>query len=109
LRAAGVAADGSAVGLAAAVVATDFAATVATASGATFVSASVPPGAAFAAARAAAAGAALRGARIALAMPPRLMLVPDEKVMRLKMSVADGLKYIISLGAIAPEFRSPIR
>jgi len=33
-----------------------------------------------------------------------LMLVPDEKVMRLKMSVADGLKYIISLGAIAPEF-----
>ena len=36
-----------------------------------------------------------------------LMLVPDEKVMRLKMSVADGLKYIISLGAIAPEFPSP--
>jgi uncharacterized membrane protein len=33
-----------------------------------------------------------------------LMLVPDEKVTRLKMSVADGLKYIISLGAIAPEF-----
>lgn len=32
-----------------------------------------------------------------------LMLVPDEKVTRLKMSVADGLKYIISLGAIAPE------
>ncbi|HWC60479.1 MAG TPA: DUF502 domain-containing protein [Verrucomicrobiae bacterium] len=36
-----------------------------------------------------------------------LMLVPDEKVTRLKMSVADGLKYIISLGAIAPEFRAP--
>ena len=35
-----------------------------------------------------------------------LMLVPDEKVTRLKMSVADGLKYIISLGAIAPEFIS---
>jgi uncharacterized membrane protein len=35
-----------------------------------------------------------------------LMLVPDEKVTRLKMSVADGLKYIISLGAIAPEFPS---
>jgi len=33
-----------------------------------------------------------------------LMLVPDEKVTRLKMSVADGLKYIISLGAIAPGF-----
>jgi uncharacterized membrane protein len=36
-----------------------------------------------------------------------LMLVPDEKVMRLKMSVADGLKYIISLGAIAPEAPAP--
>lgn len=32
-----------------------------------------------------------------------LLLVPDEKVRRLKMSVADGLKYIISLGSIAPE------
>ena len=32
-----------------------------------------------------------------------LLLVPDEKVTRLKLSVADGLKYIISLGAIAPE------
>lgn len=32
-----------------------------------------------------------------------LLLVPDEKVTRLKMSVADGLKYIISLGSIAPE------
>jgi uncharacterized membrane protein len=38
-----------------------------------------------------------------------LMLVPDAKVRRLKMSVADGLKYIISLGAIAPEFQSPKR
>jgi uncharacterized membrane protein len=36
-----------------------------------------------------------------------LMLVPDEKVTRLKMSVADGLKYIISLGAIAPEIPVP--
>lgn len=36
-----------------------------------------------------------------------LMLVPDEKVMRLKMSVADGLKYIISLGAISPEAFAP--
>lgn len=33
-----------------------------------------------------------------------LMLVPDEKVTRLEMSVADGIKYIISLGAIAPDF-----
>lgn len=33
-----------------------------------------------------------------------MLLVPDEKVTRLKMSVADGLKYIISLGSIAPEF-----
>lgn len=31
-----------------------------------------------------------------------LMLVPDEKVTRLKLSVADGLKYIVSLGSIAP-------
>ena len=31
-----------------------------------------------------------------------LLLVPNEKVTRLKISVADGLKYIISLGAIAP-------
>jgi uncharacterized membrane protein len=38
-----------------------------------------------------------------------MMLVPDEKVTRLKMSVADGLKYIISLGAIAPEFPTPRR
>lgn len=32
-----------------------------------------------------------------------LLLVPDEKVTRLKMSVADGLKYVISLGSIAPQ------
>jgi len=36
-----------------------------------------------------------------------LMLVPDTKVTRLKMSVADGLKYIISLGALAPEMPVP--
>jgi len=36
-----------------------------------------------------------------------LMLVPEGKVTRLKMSVADGLKYIISLGAISPEFNAP--
>lgn len=33
-----------------------------------------------------------------------LVLVPEEKVTRLEMSVADGVKYIISLGAIAPPF-----
>ncbi|HXS67751.1 MAG TPA: DUF502 domain-containing protein [Candidatus Polarisedimenticolia bacterium] len=38
-----------------------------------------------------------------------LLLVPDEKVTRLKMSVADGLKYIISLGAIAPEMHAQTR
>jgi uncharacterized membrane protein len=38
-----------------------------------------------------------------------MMLVPDEKVTRVKMSVADGLKYIISLGAIAPGFPAPER
>jgi uncharacterized membrane protein len=38
-----------------------------------------------------------------------MMLVPDAKVTRLKMSVADGLKYIISLGAIAPGFPAPER
>jgi uncharacterized membrane protein len=32
-----------------------------------------------------------------------MMLVPDQKVMRLRMSVADGLKYIISLGSISPD------
>lgn len=37
-----------------------------------------------------------------------MMLVPDEKVTRLKMSVADGLKYTISLGSIAPDF-SPLK
>jgi uncharacterized membrane protein len=34
-----------------------------------------------------------------------LLLVPNEKVVRLQMSVADGIKYIISLGALAPELR----
>jgi uncharacterized membrane protein len=33
-----------------------------------------------------------------------LVLVPAEKVLKLEMSVADGVKYIISLGAIAPPF-----
>jgi uncharacterized membrane protein len=38
-----------------------------------------------------------------------MVLVPEEKVTRLEMSVADGLKYIISLGAIAPAPGSPGR
>jgi len=33
-----------------------------------------------------------------------LLLVPEEKAIKLDMSVPDGIKYIISLGAIAPEF-----
>ena len=31
-----------------------------------------------------------------------LILVPEEKVTKLDLSVADGIKYIVSLGAIAP-------
>lgn len=36
-----------------------------------------------------------------------LIIVPEEKVIKLNMSVADGLKYIISVGAISQE-RLPI-
>ncbi len=32
-----------------------------------------------------------------------LVLVPEDKITRLDMSVADGVKYIVSLGSIAPE------
>jgi uncharacterized membrane protein len=32
-----------------------------------------------------------------------LVLVPEDQVTKLEMSVADGIKYIISLGAINPE------
>jgi len=32
-----------------------------------------------------------------------LVLVPEEKVTKLDMSVADGIKYIVSLGSISPE------
>jgi uncharacterized membrane protein len=35
-----------------------------------------------------------------------LVLVPENKVTKLEMSVADGIKYIISLGAITPEHRA---
>ena len=33
-----------------------------------------------------------------------MVLVPEDKVTKLDMSVADGIKYIVSLGAISPEF-----
>ncbi len=33
-----------------------------------------------------------------------LLLVPEDKVTKLQMSVADGIKYIISLGSIIPEY-----
>jgi uncharacterized membrane protein len=36
-----------------------------------------------------------------------LVLVPADKVTKLDMSVADGIKYIISLGSIAPEQAPP--
>lgn len=36
-----------------------------------------------------------------------LILVPEEKVTKLDMSVADGIKYIISLGAISPDYSPP--
>ena len=36
-------------------------------------------------------------------LPAFSILVPEEKVTRLDMSVADGIKYIVSLGSIAPE------
>ena len=38
-----------------------------------------------------------------------LVLVPEAKVTRLDMSVADGIKYIVSLGSIAPESLPRIR
>ena len=33
-----------------------------------------------------------------------LILVPQEKAIKLEMSVADGIKYVISLGAIVPDY-----
>ena len=32
-----------------------------------------------------------------------LVLVPEDKITKLEMSVADGIKYIVSLGSISPE------
>ncbi len=36
-----------------------------------------------------------------------LIVVPEEKVIKLDMSVADGFKYIISLGALSNEYAQP--
>lgn len=36
-----------------------------------------------------------------------LLLVPEEKIIKLDMSVADGIKYLISLGSIPPENNRP--
>jgi uncharacterized membrane protein len=38
-----------------------------------------------------------------------LIIVPEEKVTRLEMSVADGLKYIISFGALANETAAELK
>ena len=36
-----------------------------------------------------------------------LVLVPEDKVTKLDMSVADGIKYVVSLGSLSPEYVSP--
>lgn len=36
-----------------------------------------------------------------------LVLVPDKDVTRLQMSVADAIKFIISLGSVSPEYAAP--
>jgi uncharacterized membrane protein len=38
-----------------------------------------------------------------------LVLMPEDKVTKLEMSVPDGIKYIISLGSVAPEYTLPVR
>lgn len=35
-----------------------------------------------------------------------LILVPEEEIVRLDMSVADGIKFIISLGSVSPEYKA---
>lgn len=35
-----------------------------------------------------------------------IVLVPDTDLIKLEMSVADGLKFIVSLGSVAPEYRA---
>jgi uncharacterized membrane protein len=36
-----------------------------------------------------------------------LVLVPEDQITKLEMSVAEGIKYIVSLGSIAPEYLPP--
>ena len=36
-----------------------------------------------------------------------LLLVPESEIIKLEMSVADGIKFIISLGALLPEHQEP--
>ncbi len=36
-----------------------------------------------------------------------LLFLPEEKVTKLSMSVADGIKYVISLGAVSPDYVPP--
>jgi uncharacterized membrane protein len=36
-----------------------------------------------------------------------LILVPEDKVIKLEMSVAEGIKYIVSLGSLAPGYTPP--
>src|SRR5947208_15118768 len=38
-----------------------------------------------------------------------LLIVPEEKVIKLDMSVPDGIKYVISLGSIIPEYTPTVR
>ena len=38
-----------------------------------------------------------------------LVLVPEDKVTKLDMSVAEGIKYIVSLGSIAPELPAQVK
>jgi uncharacterized membrane protein len=38
-----------------------------------------------------------------------LLIVPEDQVTKLDMSVADGIKYVISLGAINPDYGSAPR
>jgi uncharacterized membrane protein len=38
-----------------------------------------------------------------------LLVLPESKVVKLDMSVADGIKYIVSLGAVPPENASGIQ
>ena len=38
-----------------------------------------------------------------------LLVLPESKVVKLDMSVADGIKYIVSLGAVPPENASGVQ